>query len=422
MRLLIHGINYAPEFVGIGKYSSEMAEWFAARGHDVRIHTARPYYPQWRTNPEYETGAYDQEMLNGVDVRRSQIYVPANPSGLNRIRHHLSWLSASRGPLIRSAREFRPDLILAVAPSLIGAPAALAAARAAKVPAVLHVQDFEVGAAGAAGLIQNKGLLDVAAWVERSLMQRFDYITTISDAMISKLHTFGIPPERTALVRNWADVDAIACAEFKDSPFRDELGLSPEQTALLYAGTLSRKQGLEVVLDAARRLKDREDLVFLIYGEGPTKSEFEQAASDLPNVRFGPFQPKERFSELLAAADIHLLPQIEGAADLVLPSKLTGMLASGRPVLATTPEDSGLAFEVGECGQVVPPGDPEALSAAIIALADNPEALKRLGRNARERALAVWRQDAILKRLETQLLDWSESTSPINVPEKDVAA
>jgi colanic acid biosynthesis glycosyl transferase WcaI len=422
MRLLIHGINYAPEFVGIGKYTSEMAEWFAARGHQVRVHTARPYYPQWRVEAPYDSGKLDHEMLNAVDVRRSQIYVPANPSGLNRIRHHLSWLAASRGPLIRSAREFAPDLILSIAPSLIGAPAALAAGRAAGVPTVLHVQDFEVGAAGAAGLIRSKSLLGVASWVERTLMGRFDYITTISDAMLAKLDQFGVPDDRTALVRNWADVEAIQCAPFKEGAFRAELGIAPDQTVLMYAGTLSRKQGLETVLDAARQLRDREDLVFLIYGDGPTKAEFEAAAEDLTNVHFGPFQPKDKFSALLAAADIHLLPQIEGAADLVLPSKLTGMLASGRPVIATTPAESGLAHEVGNCGAVVPPGDPQALSAAIAALADDFDAIERLGRNARDRALAVWRQEAILQELEARLADWSKAAPLSSLQGKGVAA
>jgi colanic acid biosynthesis glycosyl transferase WcaI len=286
----------------------------------------------------------------------------------------------------------------------------------------LHVQDFEVGAAGAAGLIRSKSLLGVASWVERTLMGRFDYITTISDAMLAKLDQFGVPDDRTALVRNWADVEAIQCAPFKEGAFRAELGIAPDQTVLMYAGTLSRKQGLETVLDAARQLRDREDLVFLIYGDGPTKAEFEAAAEDLTNVHFGPFQPKDKFSALLAAADIHLLPQIEGAADLVLPSKLTGMLASGRPVIATTPAESGLAHEVGNCGAVVPPGDPQALSAAIAALADDFDAIERLGRNARDRALAVWRQEAILQELEARLADWSKAAPLSSLQGKGVAA
>lgn len=406
MRILIHGINYAPEFVGIGKYSSEMAEWFASRGHQVRVHCARPYYPEWKVADGYENGVLDLETLNGVDVRRHGIYVPKEPTGLRRLRHHLSWLASSRKAAVESARTFRPDVVLAIAPSLIGAPAALAAGRAAQAPTVLHVQDFEVGAASASGLINSKTLLKLASWVERFLIGRFDYVTTISDAMIARLHAMKIEQERTALVRNWADVEAIGYQPPKESVFRSELGISRDQTVLLYAGTISRKQGLEVVLDAARKLKDRQDLVFLIFGEGPTKRDFQAQAADLPNVRFGPFQPKDRFSDLLAGADIHLLPQIEEAADLVLPSKLTGMLASGRPVLATTPVLSGLATEVEGCGRITPPGDVQALADAIVELAASADQMAALGKAARARALSRWRMEAILLDLETRLSDW----------------
>ena len=413
MRILIHGINYAPEFVGIGKYSSEMAEWFASRGHEVRFHCARPYYPEWKVADGYENGALDQEILNGVDVRRHDIYVPFEPTGLRRLRHHLSWLTSSHKAVVQSAKAFHPEVVIAVAPSLIGAPAALAAGRASRAPTVLHVQDFEVGAAGASGLIRSRTLLKLASWVERSLIRRFDYVTTISDAMLARLHAMQVEQGRTALVRNWADVEAIRYQAPKESAFRSELGISRDQTVLLYAGTISRKQGLEVVLDAARKLKDRQDLVFLIFGEGPTKHDFEAQASDLPNVRFGPFQPKDRFSDLLAAADIHLLPQIAEAADLVLPSKLTGMLASGRPVLATTPLLSGLATEVEGCGRITPPGDVEALTTAIVELAASADQMAALGEAARERALLRWRMEAILLDLETRLADWIDHSDRV---------
>ena len=116
-------------------------------------------------------------------------------------------------------------------------------------------------------------------------------------------------------------------------------------------------------------------------------------------------QPAERMGAMLTMADLHLLPQIAGAADLVLPSKLTNMLASGKPVVATTEEGTGLYGEVEGCGLCVPPGDAAALAAAITTLADDPDRRAKLGKAAAARAAERWQQDAILARATTALRD-----------------
>lgn len=404
MRILIHGINYAPEFVGIGKYSSEMAEWLAMRGHEVRFHCTRPYYPNWRVPDEYEGGAHDREILNGVDLRRHRIYVPSEPTGFRRLRHHLSWLSNSRQPIRESAKEFHPNIIVAIAPSLIGAPAALAAGRDAKAPTLLHIQDFEVGAAGASGLIRSNALLKTASWVEGALIGRFDYVTTISPAMQKRLFDIGLSSNQTSVVRNWVDTSQIKPITPAQSRLRAEFGFTEQDIVCLYSGTISRKQGLETVIEAARKLQNCHEIKFLICGEGPSKVDFLTAASGLCNVRFGPFQPTDKLSDLLGAADIHLLPQIAGAADLVLPSKLTGMLASGRPVIATSPPNSGLALEVSGAGRVIEPGSVNALMQEIVHLANDKDARLALGNAARRRAIEVWEKSEVLKRLESALI------------------
>ena len=144
--------------------------------------------------------------------------------------------------------------------------------------------------------------------------------------MVERLHAKGVAPERTAELRNWASIDGSASGE----AYRREWGLEG-RTVALYSGSIGRKQGAGLILDAARRLKNRADLAFVICGEGPDLAELKAAARDLPAVQFHPLQPAERLGELLALADLHLLPQIAAASDLVLPSKLTNMLASAPP-------------------------------------------------------------------------------------------
>jgi colanic acid biosynthesis glycosyl transferase WcaI len=150
-------------------------------------------------------------------------------------------------------------------------------------------------------------------------------------------------------------------------------------------------------------LTDRPDIVFVVCGDGVVKPRLQAAASDLPNVRFLPLQPVERLGELLCMADMHLLPQSPGAADLVLPSKLSGMLASGRPVISTCRAGTELEAVVSKCGLVVPPQNGAALAAAVRRLADQPKLRMELGRRARAYAESNYERDAILGRVFGQL-------------------
>ena len=181
-----------------------------------------------------------------------------------------------------------------------------------------------------------------------------------------------------------------------------EWGLTGK-TVALYSGNISHKQGLDVVIDAARRLAGRGDLVFVIAGEGPKRREIACAAEALPNVVMQGLQPDIMVGELLSMADIHLLPQIEGAADLVLPSKIGNMLASGRPVVATARRDTGIAAELEGCGAVVPPSDPAALALAIEALAGDPGKRKTLGENGRAFATTRWAKRAVVDAFEDRM-------------------
>lgn len=141
----------------------------------------------------------------------------------------------------------------------------------------------------------------------------------------------------------------------------------------------------------------------MICGEGPNRAELERLATGLPNVQLHDLQPAEKMGAMLTMADLHLLPQIAGAADLVLPSKLTNMLLSGRPVIATTEPGTGLYDEVDGCGVITPPGDAAALAAAIAELADDPERRATYGAAASQRAQERWMQGAIIDRVEAEL-------------------
>ena len=392
MRILIYSANFAPEPTGIGKYSGDMACWLAEHGHDVRVVCAPPYYPTWQVDPKYRWPLFRREQWRGVDVWRTPMWVPKAPNGLTRLLHLLSFAITSF-PVMLWQIGWRPDVVLTVAPSFLCAPAGLLTAWACHAKRWLHLQDFEVDVAFGMGLLKGRLLQRIALRMESSLLRRFDTVSTISGRMMDRLHAKGVIDGKTRYLPNWVDLSRI---KPKNGRYRAQLGISKDAIVVLFSGTLSGKQGLMVIPEAAKLLKDRRDIVFLVCGDGVMKPELEAAAAGLPNIRFMPLQPAGRVSDLLAMADIHLLPQSPDAADLVLPSKLCGMLASGRPVIATCRRGTEISEIVSQCGMVVAPENGRELARAIAVLADDPETMVRLGRRARTFAEDNFERNAVL--------------------------
>ena len=397
MKILIHSANFAPEPTGIGKYSGEMAEWLAAQGHEVRVVAAPPYYPAWKIDEAYRWPAWRHEVWRGVRVWRAPLWVPRKPGGLKRVLHLCTFALSSAPVMLRQAL-WRPDVVLTVAPALVCAPTGWLTARLSGALAWLHVQDFEVDVALQMGLLKGEIFGRAIRAAESALLKRFDVVSTISERMRQHLQSKGVAPQSTHLFVNWANVESIKPLTLPSS-YRAELGLAATTRVALFSGTLSAKQGLMVIPQAARLLAHRHDVLFVVCGSGAMQPELEQAARTLPNLRLLPLQPLERLGDLLGLADVHLLPQSQEAEDLVLPSKLTGMLASGRPVVATCRADTELAAVVGQFGQVVPPGDARALAQAVTDLLADPERRQVLGERARAHALLHLARDGVLQAL-----------------------
>ncbi|GAA4779093.1 WcaI family glycosyltransferase [Stakelama sediminis] len=411
MRILFLGLNYAPEQVGIGLYSGDMVRDWASRGHAVRAVVAQPYYPAWRTFDRYRGGWRRDRDEQRVDVIRCPVYVPATPTGAKRILHYLSFLASATLPLLKASLGWRPDLVFTVAPSLIAAPLAWLAARLSGAKCWLHVQDFEIEAAFATGLVSKGGLVArIADTFERWTLHRFDRVSSISAQMCATLIAKGVTVERVYQLRNWADIDAIQPSD-APSPFRSEWSIDTPHVAL-YSGNIANKQGIEIVLEAAKLLRHRSDLTFVVCGDGPNRARLIEASADVPNIQFHDLQPRERLNALLSLATVHLLPQLADAADLVLPSKLTNMLASGRPVVATAAVGTGLANEIEGCGIVTEPGSAKDFACAITRLIEDTQLCTTLGHTARQRAKEHWAYEAILGALDGALSDLITPISP----------
>ena len=408
MKILFYGLNFAPEPVGIGKYSGELAAWLTSQAHQVRVITAPPYFPSWRVADGHRN-RYGLEQVEGVRIRRCPLWVPRSPSGPTRLLHLASFAISSFGPLL-AQRRWRPDVVITVAPAFFCAPGALVLGRLCGRRTItwLHIQDFELDAAFELGLLKGRLLRSLAEAWERRTLRDFDRVSSISTAMVQKLGRKGVDAPRRVLLPNWVDLKVIRPQlgpARQDNPYRRELGISPDQIVLLYSGSMNKKQGLDLLVEVIHQLADLPQLVWLLAGEGPTKPELVAATQGLPQVRHLPLQPMERLNDWLNAADIHLLPQKAEAADLVLPSKLLGILASGRPVVASSPKGSELADLADQAGACVPPGDAGAFAASIRDLVTSPERRADAGRRARLLVEDRFGMEAVLSRFEQQLKD-----------------
>jgi colanic acid biosynthesis glycosyl transferase WcaI len=411
MRILINGINFSPELTGIGKYSGEMAEWLAARGHEVRVVTSPPYYPEWRVAKGYQAWRYKREFASGkgndkggkLVVWRCPLWVPAHPSGLKRLIHLASFALSSL-PVMLCQILWKPDVVMVIEPPLVCAPLTWLVAKLCGAKTWLHVQDFEVNAAFDLGILPSGRMRSVILRIESKLMQAFGRVSTISNNMLKTLHAKGVVKEKSILFPNWVDLNAIFPLE-KISSFRAELGIAPTDIVALYSGNMGEKQGLEVVLDAARELERQTHIKFVLCGDGAARYRLIQAYGSLPNVMWLPLQPIERLNDLLNLAEVHLLPQRADIADLVMPSKLTGMLASGKPILGTAHPGTEVANIVQMCGVVTNPGDANALARALLQLANDGVMRALLGQRARTYALEHFERDTVLGKFELGLID-----------------
>lgn len=394
MRIVIYGLNYHPDEIGVAKYTTELADWLHSKDYEVVVVTAVPYYPAWRVPRKYKKFRLFIEVINGVRVYRVPIYVPKYPGGWRRAAHLLSFAFFSAPVLAFVTLRFRPDIMLTIVPTLLAAPVARIIAAFVGCKTWLHVQDLEIDAALGLNFLQGRVIQKILRGIEKLSYSKFDVVSSISSKMVEKVSK-KIGGKQVYIFRNWVDSRYIFPAEKSINLLR-KFHLREDDFIVLYSGNISRKQGIDLILAAAEILRSRRDIVFVIAGDGPAKQELTANAHGLTNVVFLPLQPLDTLNDFLNIADVHVLPQRANASDLVLPSKLTGMMATGKPIVATAPVGSGLADEIADCGIAVPPEQPEALATAILELNRNPQMCRTLGAAARRYAIDVYDKNNVL--------------------------
>lgn len=404
MRVLIYGINYTPELTGIGKYTGEMASWLAQQGQAVDVITTMPYYPEWAIHTAYKGKWWHTEQLEGVRVHRCPFYVPSNVTSSKRILHEFSFVLSSLFYWLPIFFGKRYDVVICLSPPFHLGLIPIFYSKLRRVPLWCHIQDLQIDMAKDLGMLKNKRFLDIMFSVEAYILKRCTVVSTISEGMVRKVTQKNVLTSDCVLFPNWVDGNYIKPLPRSQS-LRVELGVRESDKVVLYSGSLGEKQGLELIIEAAQSFISQPEVKFMIFGSGGGKPKLKGLVKEfgLTNVTFHPLQSYEKLSALLAIADIHLVLQKKSASDLVLPSKLTGILAAGGCALVSAVPGTTLYDSIAkhQMGILIEPESKEALVLAIRKALSTDLTLYKI--NARRYAEQYLSKETTLKVFMQQL-------------------
>ena len=377
-RVLVVGINYAPEHTGISPYTTHACEDMQRRGAEVLVLAGVPHYPHWSVPETYRRRLrVDEVRREGVVVRRLRHTVPGRQSALKRATYE----STFGAHVLAQRLPWTPDVVLAVVPSLFGAVAAARIAKRTGARLAVWVQDLMGPAAAQSGIAGGGRVAELTGRIEGSVLRAADVVLVLNDNFRRYAESAGVAPDRIVVRPNWTHVEP---PRGDRAAVRDRLGWG-EDVVALHSGNMGLKQGLENVVEAARLAAQQAPHVrFVLMGDGNQREDLARLAADVPTLQFLPPAASEEFPDFLAAADVLLVNERASAVDMSLPSKLTSYFQAGMPVLAAVPVEGGTAAEVRRSGGgvVVPPEAPAALLNGVVTLSEDHDLRRSLRRAA----------------------------------------
>lgn len=405
---MLIGGNFSPELTGIGKYNGEMMDWLASNGYDCTVITTYPYYPQWKVQEPYTKHSYwyrkeKSKGKNPYSILRCPHYVPQNPTGLKRLVSDFSIFFSTFFALFPLLFKKKYDFIITVTPPFTLGLLGYLYQKIKGAKFIYHVQDLQIDAARELGMIKSGALLSVLFGFEKFILRKANVVSSISSGMMQKLANKC--NKAITFFPNWVDVNVFFPLQNKGK-LKVRFGFKVKDKIILYSGAIGEKQGLEMILHAAKELQDQEDVKFVICGQGPYQQKLStlQKGLNVSNVYFLPLQPLNLFNQFLNMADVHLIIQKANASDLVLPSKLSTILAVGGVSIVMANANTSLCnlMQTSDMGYVIKPEDQIEFNNAIILAVTSDNVVK--GQNARLYAENHLSQEVILSNYSQQIL------------------
>jgi putative colanic acid biosynthesis glycosyltransferase WcaI len=404
MKVLLLNQFFHPDIAPTAQIATELAEDLVRNGIQITALASRGSYLGGAKLPS-------RASYRGIDIVRLGATSFGKRTSMHRAMDYASFCASAALKLSTLPRH--DALIVLTTPPLI-AGIALIAKGLKGTPLVHWVQDLYPDVAVAFGALAPRSLATRGMQaISRAVMRRADAVVALGKEMRDRCVAAGAAPERTFVVPNWSDPASLQPVPHHANSLRSVLA-NGARTLVMYSGNMGRAHDVATLLAAARLLRGRPDIVFVYAGEGAKRADVECAARELPNVRLVPYQPRERLSESLSAADVHLIalsPEIEG---LIEPSKLYGVMAVGRPAVFVGPPKSEVArtIEHERCGCVIANGDAEGVAAAVRMMADDPLEREAMGTRAREALELRYSRSIATDRFRGILLSLSAGHAP----------
>ena len=389
MKIAVFGINYHPELIGIGLYTTELCEYLSQKNHEIDVFTAFPYYPfgynfkSWHTtNRLLKYSLFLKEEIQGVTVFRVNFFKPKKPNALKRILHEATFVFMITARCLFCRKKY--DLAICISPPLALGLTAWVFARIRRIPLLLHIQDLVPDAIIDLRILKEGFIVSCLRILEKFLYQKADIVSTISEGMRERIIQKGLPTKKVALLPNWSNTSKIKPVP-KDNSFRKEYGLS-QKFILLHAGNMGEKQDFSIIIECAKKLAHDKDIVFLLAGRGIKRPFVEKSITieHLSNIVLIDVQPEDKLSEMFSASDAALIAQMKGIKNVVMPSKFFGPAAAKKPFIIAAEKECEIAKEaiLYDFGLCIEPGEPEQLIKAIYRLKNDSHLTKRLGENS----------------------------------------
>ena len=377
--------HFAPDTAPTGEVITRIVDEFVAQGEKVHVVTALPWYRDHAIEPGWGGRLVRREKTTWGSIIRVHPFPGKSKRNLLRRALGFGAFSVVAGVCTLLAGGIRrsPRAVIAMSPPLTLGLTGWLASRIRRCPLIFNIQDVFPDAAVETGAITNPRIIAAARWLERVSYERSDAVVVLSNdlkenvaAKVGSRHK-----HKVVVIPNFVDAERITPQDRLTS-FRRELGIGDE-TVVMYAGNVGYSQSLEMLVHAAQELPD---VMFVINGDGSARLDLEQKAQGITNIKFSGYQPRERVPEVLATADIHVVPLRSGLGAVSVPSKTYSILAAARPIVAAIDAGTEVTRIVASSGAgvCVPPDSPQEFTEAIAQLVSDREKARLSGEQGRK--------------------------------------